>query len=64
VDPRGRARIATTVVLVSVALSALAALYARVMIGLAREWSSSPDASYGIILVLIAVAIAPRSSSS
>jgi exosortase len=44
--------------LVAAAATALVTLYARAMIGLAREWSSSPDASYGILLVLVAVAIA------
>jgi exosortase len=40
------------------ATSTLAALYARAMAGLVHEWTSSPDASYGLILVVIAFAIA------
>jgi exosortase len=43
--------------LVAGAAAALAILYGGVMTGLAREWTSSPDSSYGLILFIVAVAI-------
>jgi exosortase len=50
---------------VSIALGATLALaigwlYAGVLLRLAAEWSSSPDASYGIVLALVALAVAWR----
>jgi exosortase len=44
--------------LVAAATGALAVLYGGATAGLAREWTSSPDASYGLILLVIAMAIA------
>jgi len=44
--------------LIAGAAAALAILYGDVMTGLAREWMSSPDASYGIILFVVAAGIA------
>jgi len=44
--------------LVAGAAVALAMLYGGVLTGLAREWTSSPDASYGLILFVVAAAIA------
>jgi exosortase len=43
--------------LIAGAAAALAILYGGVMTGLAREWTSSPDASYGLILFIVALAI-------
>ena len=37
---------------------ATAWLYAATLVGLGREWLSSPDASYGIVLVAVAAAVA------
>src|SRR3954449_3174605 len=37
---------------------ALAWLYANTLTGLGREWLSSPDASYGVVLVSVAAAVA------
>jgi len=51
-------QLAITGALVAGATGALAALYASAMAGLAREWTSSPDASYGLIILVIAFAIA------
>ena len=53
-----RERLAITGALVAAATGALVALYARAIAGLAREWTSSPDASHGLILLVIACAIA------
>jgi exosortase len=50
--------LAITGALVAAATCALVALYARAIAGLAREWTSSPDASYGLILLVIACAVA------
>jgi exosortase len=50
--------LAITGALVAAATGALVALYARAIAGLVREWTSSPDASYGLILLVIACAIA------
>lgn len=36
---------------------AIAVVYAGTIAGLAREWMSSPDASYGVVLVAVALAI-------
>src|SRR5881296_3218500 len=36
----------------------IAVLYAGQMKGLASEWTSSPDASYGIVLACVAIALA------
>ena len=44
--------------LVAAAMGALFVLYADAVAGLARQWSSSPDVSYGFILLIVAVAIA------
>jgi exosortase len=38
--------------------STVAVVYARTIAGLAREWASSPDASYGLVLLVVAVAVA------
>jgi exosortase len=40
------------------AAAALVILYGGVMAGLAREWASSPDASYGLILFVVALGVA------
>jgi exosortase len=37
---------------------AIAWLYAETLAGLGREWLSSPDASYGVVLVAVAAAVA------
>src|SRR5436305_14248612 len=37
---------------------AIAWLYAETLTGLGREWLSSPDASYGVVLVAVAAAVA------
>jgi exosortase len=37
---------------------ALAWLYANTLTGLGREWLSSPDASYGVVLIAVAAAVA------
>src|SRR6185295_19216229 len=37
---------------------ATAWLYAATLVGLGREWLSSPDASYGVVLVAVAAAVA------
>jgi len=58
VETRRRVQSAITGALVAAAAGALVTLYARSIAGLAREWTSSPDASYGLILLVIAVAIA------
>jgi exosortase len=47
-----------TLALIAGAGAALATLYGGVIAGLAREWTSSPDASYGLILFVVAIAIA------
>lgn len=44
--------------LVAAAMSTLVVLYASAVAGLARQWTSSPDVSYGFILLVVAVAIA------
>jgi len=44
--------------LIAGAAAALAILFGAVMTGLAREWTSSPDASYGLILFVVALGIA------
>jgi len=51
-------QLAITGALVAAATAALVALYAGAMAGLAREWTSNPDASYGLILLVVACAIA------
>jgi exosortase len=38
--------------------AAIGWLYAGLLIGLAREWASSPDASYGVVLAVVAAALA------
>lgn len=43
--------------LIASAAAALAILYGGVMAGLASEWTSSPDASYGLILFIVAFVI-------
>ena len=40
--------------------AAIGWLYAGTVSGLAAEWASSPDASYGIVLALVALAVAWR----
>ena len=57
-EVRRREQLAITGALVAAATGALVALYARAIAGLVREWTSSPDASYGLILLVIACAIA------
>jgi exosortase len=58
---RVRLKADTTSITLGLTLAAaLAWLYAGVMTGLAAEWSSSPDASYGVLLALIALAVAWR----
>ena len=53
-----RRGLALTGALAASAAGALVALYAPAIAGLAREWASSADASYGLILLVIAGAIA------
>ena len=36
----------------------IAWLYAETLVGLGREWLSSPDASYGVVLIAVAAAVA------
>jgi exosortase len=54
----GLLRSVVTGALVGAAMSALVLLYAGAVAGLARQWTSSPDASYGFILLVVAIAIA------
>src|SRR5262245_15001643 len=37
---------------------AIAWVYAETMVGLGREWLSSPDASYGVVLIAVAIVVA------
>ena len=41
-------------------VAAIGWLYGATLIGLAREWASSPDASYGVVLATVALAVAWR----
>jgi exosortase len=40
--------------------AAIGWLYGGLLIGLGREWASSPDASYGVVLAMVAAAVAWR----
>ena len=57
-DSVRRVQLAITGAFVATAAAALVALYAGAMAGLAREWTSNADASYGLILLVVACAIA------
>lgn len=50
---RSAARVAAAIVFAST----IAAVYAGTIAGLARQWTSSPDDSYGLVLLLVALAV-------
>jgi len=53
----GRDRTALRTALALILALTIAVVYAGTIAGLVREWTSSPDASYGLVLVVVALAI-------